>query len=389
MEELKAHYNKLLRDTPVDFLRMNHLKINWKVRMLGITGPRGVGKTTMILQHIKLNLPTDETLYVMADDFYFAGHTLVSLADEFEKRGGKTLFIDEIHKYKEWSRELKMIYDYHSKLKVVFTGSSILDIKKGFADLSRRAVMYKMQGLSFREFLAMYKGIQAQVFSLREIVEHKAEIPGLEHPLPAFEEYLRRGYYPFMQEEEFSYRLQQIVSQTLEIDIPQFSDMNVAVGRKLKQLMTIIAQSVPFKPNFTHIASVLETSRNNIADYFFLIEEAGLIGQLREATGGIKSFGKVEKVYLDNTNLQYHLIPDAPNIGNVRETFFFNQLKEKHDVFSSPVSDFLVEDMTFEVGGKSKSRKQIKDAEQGFVVKDNIEFGYSNIIPLWEFGLLY
>jgi len=389
MESLKAYYHKLLRETSIDFQRYNFGTINWKARMIGLTGARGVGKTTLILQHIKLELPIEETLYAMADDFYFASHTLLDLADEFEKRGGKTLFLDEIHKYKEWSRELKMIYDYHPSLKVVFTGSSVLDINKGAADLSRRAVMYKMQGLSFREFLAMFKGVQSPAYSLQEIIEHKVKIPEIEHPLPLFEEYLRCGYYPFTQEEDFAIRLQQIVSQTLEIDIPQYADMNVATGRKLKQLMAIIAQSVPFKPNFTNVASLLGTSRNNISDYFLHIEEAGLIGQLRDAAGGIRGFGKVDKVYLDNTNLQYNLIVEQPNIGNVRETFFFNQLKAQYDIFASPVSDFQVNDMTFEVGGKSKNQKQIKDVEKGFVVKDNIEFGYSNIIPLWQFGMLY
>ncbi len=389
MENLKAYYHKLLRETNIGFQRHNFNKINWKARMIGLTGARGVGKTTLILQHIKLKLPAEETLYAMADDFYFASHTLLDLAGEFEKQGGKTLFIDEIHKYKEWSRELKMIYDYHPKLKIVFTGSSILDINKGAADLSRRAVMYQMQGLSFREFLAMFKGIHTRTYTLNEIIEHKVEIPGVEHPLPLFAAYLNHGYYPFMQEEDFAIRLQQIVTQTLEIDIPQYADMNVATGRKLKQLMAIIAQSVPFKPNFTQIASILGTSRNNIADYFLYIEEAGLIGQLRDAAGGIKGFGKVEKVFLDNTNLQYNLISELPNIGNVRETFFFNQLKAEHNIFSSPVSDFQVEDMTFEIGGKSKNQKQIKDVEKSFVVKDNIELGYSNIIPLWHFGMLY
>jgi predicted AAA+ superfamily ATPase len=282
-----------------------------------------------------------------------------------------------------------MIYDYHPRLKVVFTGSSVLDINKGAADLSRRAVMYKMQGLSFREFLAMFKGIESPVYSLADVIGHKVEIPEVKHPLPLFEEYLRYGYYPFMQDDDFSIRLPQIVTQTLETDIPQYADMNVSTGRKLKQLMAIIAQSVPFKPNFTSIAALLGTSRNNISDYFMYIEEAGLIGQLRDAAGGMKGFGKVDKVYLENTNLQYNLTGQQPNIGNVRETFFFNQLRATHDVFASPVSDFQVGDMTFEVGGKSKTRKQIQDIEKGFVVKDNIEFGYSNIVPLWQFGLMY
>jgi predicted AAA+ superfamily ATPase len=314
---------------------------------------------------------------------------LLELADEFEKQGGKTLFIDEIHKYKEWSRELKLIYDYHPRLKVVFTGSSILDINKGAADLSRRAVMYQMQGLSFREFLLMFKGVKAQCFSLQEIIDHKLEIPEIEHPLPLFNEYLKCGYYPFMQDEDYDIRLQQIVNQTLEVDIPQYADMNAATGRKLKQLMAIIARSVPFKPKFNSIASILETSRNRIADYFLHIEEAGLIGQLRDATGGAGGMGKVDKIYLDNTNLLYNLISEPPNIGNVRETFFFNQLRLKYDIFASPVSDFQIHEMTFEVGGAGKKQKQIQNVEKGFIVKDNIEFGYSNIIPLWQFGFLY
>ncbi|MDR0830255.1 MAG: AAA family ATPase [Prevotellaceae bacterium] len=384
MENLKTHFHKLLRETNTDFQRSIFNEINWNARMIGLIGARGVGKTTLILQHIKLDLPTAETLYVVADDFYFADKKLLDLADEFEKSGGKTLFIDEIHKYADWSRELKLIYDYHPQLKVVFTGSSILDIKKGVADLSRRAVMYQMYGLSFREFLAMYKNITAPTFSLAEVLSHKVEIPETSHPLPLFEEYIKCGYYPFMQDEDFAVRIEQVVNQTLEVDIPQFAGMNVATGRKLKQLMAVIAKSVPFKPNFTSIASILGTSRNNIADYFLYIEDAGLIGQLRN-----ENWEKVDKVYLDNTNLLYNLAGTMSDIGNMRETFFFNQLKTKHKICVSPVSDFQIDNMTFEVGGKSKSKKQIKDVENGFVVKDNIEFGYDNIIPLWQFGFLY
>jgi predicted AAA+ superfamily ATPase len=384
MENLKTQFNKLLRETNTDFQRYIFNKINWNARMIGLIGARGVGKTTLVLQHIKLDLPAAETLYVVADDFYFADKRLLDLADDFEKSGGKTLFIDEIHRYADWSRELKLIYDYHPQLKVVFTGSSILDIKKGVADLSRRAVMYQMYGLSFREFLAMYKNITAPAFSLAEILAHRVEIHETPHPLPLFEEYIRRGYYPFMQDEDFAIRIGQIVNQTLEIDIPQFAGMNAAMGRKLKQLMAVIAKSVPFKPNFTSIASVLGASRNNIADYFMHIEDAGLIGQLRN-----ENWEKVDKVYLDNTNLLYNLAGATTDIGNVRETFFFNQLRTKYEVCVSPVSDFQIDGMTFEVGGRGKSKKQIKDVKTGFVVKDNIEFGYDNIIPLWQFGFLY
>jgi predicted AAA+ superfamily ATPase len=389
MEKLLMYYHKQLSDVCVDFQRYIMTEINWNNRLVGLVGPRGVGKTTLVLQYIRLNLNPEETLYVTSDDFYFASHTLLDLADVFEKHGGKTLFIDEIHRYSEWSRELKLIYDYHPKLKVVFTGSSILDIKKGAADLSRRAVMYQMNGLSFREYLAMFHNIHAPKVTLQDVIEHKPTIPGLEHPLPLFGDYLRHGYYPFKQDDDFSIRLKQIVCQALEVDIPQFCDMNVATGRKLERLMAFISKSVPFKPNFTDLAAITGASRNNIADYFLYIEEAGLIRQLRDTEGGLKSLGKIEKVYLDNTNLLYHLPEETPNIGTVRETFFLNQLQIKHDVISSPVSDFEVEGMTFEVGGRSKHRKQIKDAAKGFVVKDDIESGYSNYIPLWHFGMLY
>ena len=389
MENLKDYYRKMLQETDTGFSRYMFSEINWENRLIGLVGPRGVGKTTLVLQHVKLNLNPDKTLYVTADDLYFSSKTLLDLAGDFLKQGGKQLIIDEIHKYKEWSRELKLIYDYHPKLKVIFTGSSILDINKGAADLSRRAIMYRIQGLSFREYLKMFHNIDAKTYTLKQIIEHKVKIPGLEHPLPLFNDYLQRGYYPFMQEPDFSIRLRQIVSITLESDIPQYADMNVATGRKLKQLMMQITESVPFKPNFSKLGAVIGVSRNNIADYCLYIEEAGLIAQLRNSAGGIAGLRKVDKIYLENTNLLYNLTSAIPNIGNVRETFFLNQTKAKYETLTSPVSDFEIKGMTFEIGGKSKERKQIQTAKRGFVVKDNIEIGYENIIPLWHFGLMY
>jgi predicted AAA+ superfamily ATPase len=389
MDKLLAYFYRLLRESNPDFHRYIYSKINWNARMIGLTGPRGVGKTTLILQHIKKDLNPDESLYVTAEDFYFADSNFLDLADVFTKKGGKYLFIDEIHKYKDWSKELKLIYDYYPHLKIVFTGSSILDINKGAADLSRRAVMYRMQGLSFREYLQLFHHIAANVYSLQDIIAHKVEIPGIEHPLPLFEDYLKRGYYPFAMEDEYDLRLRQIINQTLESDIPQYADMNVSTGRKLKQLMAIISKSTPFKPNFSNLALMLGASRNNIADYCLYIEEAGLITQLRDATGGIRGLGKVDKIYLDNTNLIYNLADDTPNIGNIRETFFFNQARVNFDVIASPISDFIIEDMTFEVGGKNKGQKQIQGIEKSYVVKDDIEFGYANIIPLWQLGMNY
>lgn len=389
MDKLFEYSNKLVREMGTSFFRYMYDEINWKSRMIGLVGPRGVGKTTLVLQYIKQNLNPAETLYVTAEDFYFVDNRFVDLADAFVKRGGKYLFIDEIHKYKDWAKELKLIYDYHKDLNVVFTGSSVLDIKKGASDLSRRAVIYNMQGLSFREYLRLFHNISTKTYSLEDILQHKVELPELKHPLPLFSDYLKKGYYPFALEEDFELRLRQVINQTLENDIPMYANMNVATGRKLKQLLAIISKSAPFKPNMTKIAEMLSASRNNISDYCLYIEEAGMIAQLRDDTGGIRGLGKVDKVYLDNTNLIYNLADDASNIGNIRETFFLNQTRVKHDVFASPVADFLVDDKTFEVGGKKKGQKQIKEIENGYIVKDDIENGYLNIIPLWQFGLTY
>ncbi len=389
MDKLFEQFKKLLRETDTGFFRYIYAEMNWKSRMIGLTGPRGVGKTTLVLQHIKKNLDPAETLYVTAEDFYFADNRLIDLAGDFVKRGGKYLFIDEIHKYKDWAKELKLIYDYHPELYVVFTGSSVLDIKKGASDLSRRAVMYNMQGLSFREYLQLFHQMTVQPYSLEEILGHKAELPGVKHPLPLFEDYLKKGYYPFALEEGFDMKLQQIVNQTLETDIPLYAGMNVSTGRKLKQLLAIIAKSVPFKPNMTCIATALSASRNNITDYCLYIEEAGMIAQLRDSTGGIRGLGKVDKIYLDNSNLIYSLANENSNAGNIRETLFLNQLRVNYDVIVSPIADFRIGDYTFEVGGKNKGLKQIQGMENAFIVRDDIELGYLNTIPLWQFGLTY
>lgn len=389
MDKLQLHFNWLLQETRSSFHRYMYRHINWNNRMIGLTGPRGVGKTTLVLQYVKENLPREKSLYVTAEDFYFADHTLVDLADEFEKMAGKYLFIDEIHKYKNWSRELKLIYDYHPGLHVVFTGSSILDINKGVSDLSRRAIMYQMQGMSFREYLELFHNIRMPVYALAEVIAHRVDMPDGFHPLPYFSDYLKHGYYPFAQEDDFRTRLQQIVNLTLETDIPQYAEINVATARKLKRLLAIIAQSVPFKPNMSSIATMLGAGRNSLADYCLYLEESGMIAQLRDSTGGIRGLGKVDKIYLDNTNLIDVLGQQNGNAGNIRETFFFNQMRVNHDVVASPVSDFLIDDMTFEVGGKNKKQKQIKEVDSGFVVKDDIETGYQNVIPLWQMGLEY
>ena len=389
MQTLFEYSNRLISNVDKKFTRYLYNRIHWENRLIGIVGPRGVGKTTLVLQYIKNNLDVRHTLYVSAEDFYFAKHRLSDLASDFVKWGGKYLFIDEIHKYPDWSNELKLIYDYHNHLKVVFTGSSVLDLKKGSADLSRRAVLYNLQGLSFREYLMLFHQIEVPVFNLNEILNHQVKVPQMAHPLPLFADYLKRGYYPFALEPDFDLKLLQVVHQTLESDIPVYAGMNVSKGRQLKQLMAIIAESVPFKPNMTKISEILAISRNHIADYLLYMEEAGMLAQLRDDTKGIRGLGKINKVYLDNTNLVYILAGGNANKGNIRETFFLNQCRVHHQVVSSNLADFKMEDKDFEIGGKNKGLKQIKTAENGFLVKDDIETGFFNTIPLWHFGLMY
>ena len=389
MRTLYQKFETLLQNTTTDFKRYLYEKVSWDSRMIGIIGPRGVGKTTMILQYIKENLDKKKALYVSADDMYFSENKLVELADDFYKNAGEYLFIDEIHKYKDWSRELKNIYDSYPTLKVVFTGSSVLDILKGSADLSRRALIYKLQGLSFREYLNYFHNYEIEVFSLEQIINNEVKLENIKHPLPLFNDYLQNGYYPFGNENELNLRLGQIIVQTLETDIPQYANLNVGTSRKLKQLLSIIAESVPFKPNFSKISEIIKVSRNSLDDYFSYMEKAGLIGQLRNEISGIRGLGKVDKVYLDNTNIIFNLAGERTNAGNLRETFFFNQMRLKNEVISSKKADFVIDNYTFEVGGKNKQQKQIEKDRKSFVVKDDIEFGYLNVIPLWAFGLNY
>ncbi len=390
MQLLKQLSDNLIKHTDTRYLRYMYHKIPWTNRMTALVGPRGVGKTTLLLQYASLNLQLKDTLYVSAESIYFANHTLFKTAMTFSQMGGKHLFIDEIHKYKGWATELKMIYDNLPDLQVVFTGSSVLDIYKGTADLSRRALVYKMQGLSFREYIGIKLGIDLPTYTLEQITSNEVVLPAeVPTPLALFHDYLREGYYPFSGDEGFSMRLNQVTSMTLETDIPQYANYSVMVSRKLKELMQVIADSVPFKPNMTNLATTIKVDRNNLPDYFEYMERAGLIALLHEATKGVRGLGKVEKVYLDNTNLAFALSSSDPDTGNLRETFFFNQMRVNHAVFNSPISDFLIDGKTFEVGGKKKGQKQIANAEEGYVVKDDIETGMGNIIPLWAFGMNY
>lgn len=374
--------------TSLDFKRYLYNQMDWNKRLQCLTGGRGVGKSTMVKQHI-IETPDEYSLYVSADHSYFTTHTLIELADDFVKEGGEHLYIDEIHKYEGWSREIKQIYDTHPALKVFITGSSILDLLDGEADLSRRIVMKHLYGMSFREYLALVHKIHVQVYSLEDVLAGKAQLKELPHPLPLFRQYLRDGYYPFAMEGDFFERMQNVIRQTMESDIPYYAKMSPATGRKLRQMLSIVAQSAPYKPEAQSLANELHISRNDVPKYLLYMEEAEMIGQLRDDTGGMRGLGKVEKVLLGNTNIQYTLVGEKADIGNVRETFFYNQLHVTHDVIASRVSDFSVGDYTFEIGGRKKGKKQISDVPNGYVVRDEIEYATQQIIPLWMFGLLY
>ena len=388
-QQLYSYMEGQLALTSEYFYRYLYQKIAWNDRMIGIVGPRGVGKTTMVLQYIKQHKQDIKALYISADIAYFTTHTLIEVADEWSKEDGKLFVIDEIHKYPEWSRELKQIYDTHPDMQIIFTGSSILDIQKGSSDLSRRALIYTLQGLSFREYLYLFHNIDTPIFSLEDILAGKAYINQLLHPLSYFREYLKSGYYPFATNGNFEVRMQNIVIQTIETDIATYANLKTTTARKLRKMLTVVASLAPFKPNADTLATTLSVSRNNISDYLILLEQTQMIGQLRDDTQGIRGLGKVEKVYLDNPNLMYVLNGGNIDTGNLRETFFYNQMRVNHDVTSSRIADFAINEYTFEVGGRNKSQKQLGNTTHGFVVKDDIEFAQGNIIPLWAFGLNY
>ena len=389
MEKLIASFHDDIKRTDTTFVRFLHSEIAWDARLIAILGARGVGKSTLLLQHIKMHDNLNETLYVSADDLYFSSHTILELAESFYRLGGKRLYVDEIHKYQNWSYEVKQIHDHMPELKVVYTGSSILDLEKGGADLSRRKLEYHMPGLSFREYMAIAHGVVLPRASLSDITQHKVEWPDELRPLTFFKEYLRTGYYPFFKEPGYLSRLKAVIDTTLEVDIPQFANYTVATARKLRTLLHIIAQSVPFKPNMSKLAKEISLSRNELANIFIYLEKAGLISQLRADTSGVRLLAKPEKVYLSNTNLAYALSETVPEIGNLRETFFMATTSVLYSTTSSAASDFMIGDLTFEVGGRHKGGKQVENIPNSYIVKDDIERGALRTLPLWTLGMLY
>ncbi len=398
MEQLFQFSASRISSVKGTFKRYLWHTINWNNRLIAITGARGVGKTTFLLQYIKENLSEkpDEVIYVNLDDLYFSKHSIVDFADEFVKRGGKYLFLDEVHKYKDWSREIKNVYDYFPDLQIIITGSSTLDIYKGSADLSRRAILYKMNGLSFREFIELKYSQAFPVITLDEILSNPAdpirEILNKVKPIRLFEEYLQSGFYPFFTEGESEYftRLKQTVNHVLESDLPNAERIDFYAVHHLRKLFSILAELVPYKPNIVKLSSQVGVSRETLIKYLHLLDKAELVMLLQSNTTGISKMNKPEKIYLNNPNLFYALASVPPNPGTIRETFFYNQLRTDHLIESSDIADFFVNrKYTLEIGGKSKTRKQIAGVKNAFIAADNIEYSHKNKIPLWLFGFLY
>jgi len=392
MESLYNTFRIKLSLTPMSYFRSFHEAINWKSRLICIMGQKGVGKSTLMLQHIKKYDDLEETLYVSADNMYFAGHTLYELAGNFFSQGGKRLYIDEVHKYKGWSTEIKNIYDDYPTLQVVYSGSSLLALRQGNkADLSRRSIPYEMPGLSFREFLNIRNGWNLKTSTLEEVLQGKVDFPNGEHrPLKYYKEYCRIGFYPFFQEGDAEIRLQNAILATVEDDIPKYAGMTIAAAAKLKKLMYILAKSVPFKPSNDSLGRDLALSRNSVPDYIGYLEASGLFNALREPGHSDNLLAKIEKLYLGNSNIAYSLSEDGRiDDGNMRETNFLAWTKQVCTPTSSKISDFEIDGITFEVGGRSKKGAQIKEAEVGYLVKDNLEYASGHSVPIWMFGFLY
>ncbi|MDR2801763.1 MAG: AAA family ATPase [Prevotellaceae bacterium] len=396
MERLIELHRKKLQNVNLNFIRGDMDTVLWEARLVGIKGARGIGKTTLLLQYAKQHLDPETSLYVSLDNIWFTENKLVDLADRFAKFGGTYLLIDEVHKYPNWSQEIKNIYDDYPELKVVFTGSSLLEILNRRADLSRRAITYTMQGLSFREYLNMTLGLDLPAFPLNDIlkkhVEIAADVVQKVKPIKYFETYLRKGYYPFFNEMDSAYhtRIQETVNMIIELELPLLRGVEMAYTNKLKQLLFIIAQAVPFIPNITKLSERIGVNRNTLLTYLNYMSQAGLTKSIFKSAQGIGILQKPDKLFLDNPNLMHALSMEKPDIGNLRETFFVNQLSKDNKLEFTDKGDFLVnKKLTFEVGGKNKTTQQIKAVKNAFVAADNLEYGHHNTIPLWLFGFLY
>lgn len=396
MDLLVEKYQRKIKTVSIKFRRYLYDKIDWSDRFIAILGARGTGKTTLLLQYIKENLPINKSLYLSLDDLFFTKNSLSETIMGFEKRGVEYFFIDEVHKYPTWSIELKNLYDDFPHIKVVFTGSSILDIYKGFADLSRRVISYQLHPMSFREFLLFENKLLVDAIDLPNLLKNHVDI-AMEltlkfKPIKELLTFYQYGAYPYYKENKNKYyeRLENTIDVIFSSDIPTLFKLDYAHLIKLKKLLKVLSELVPYKPNLTKLAGIIEINRKSIYKYLDILERACLISMLSTDSKGDSVLAKPEKIYLNNTNLVYALNDTNPNMGTIRETFFLNQVSPIYKVGYSNIGDFkLNNNHVIEVGGKNKTYNQIKDIDSSVLVKDDLEVGFGSTIPLWMFGFLY
>ena len=398
MQNLFRYSSGLVSETNLRFTRYLFNQINWNDRLIGITGARGIGKTTLLLQKIKHSYGNNQdALYVSLDNFYFLKKSLFELAEEFSINGGKYLFIDEVHRYPTWSTEIKSIYDTFQNLSIVFSGSSALQILKAEGDLSRRASMYKLGSMSLREYIQLADKGTFESYSITELLDNHIdvarEITKSIQPIPLFREYLKGGAYPFYvgSSATFHQRLLSTVNVIIENDLMAIEHFSYSTLVHIRRLLSFITDSVPFKPNISELSRKTGISRDILLKLIDLLEKSELLISLRQDSSPTGYLTKPEKIYLNNTALQYSLsLNQNPETGTLRETFFANQLKQNHRVTIPERGDFLIDNRyTFEVGGKNKTNRQIADISNAYVVQDDIEIGFRKIIPLWLLGFLY
>lgn len=397
MEKIRLRSNQFISRVSLNYQRDELTKLGADVRLLGLKGARGVGKTTLLLQYIKQEHGLNEdAVYVTLDDIYFSDNRLIDFAEKFYRTGGKFLYLDEVHKYPSWSVEIKNLYDLYPDLRIVFTGSSMLNIFQATADLSRRAIVTRLQGLSFRQFLALHHEIELPLISLESILHNAndiiSDLPPDFKPYAYFQKYLTRGYYPFLREGEtwFDERLSAVLQAVIEGDLLNFHHIDQQNLQKIYRILWVIASSPPLRPNISKLGERAELSRRTLLQYLHYLEQADLLNQLRSDRKGITTLQKPEKIYLENTNLLYNIAPTAFDRGAARETFVLNQLKNQHQVHYPEKGDLLVDrTYTLEIGGRKKTGQQIAGIKNAFILADDLDFAVGNKIPIWLVGLLY
>ncbi len=397
MKELISVSEKRVARVSDQYIRYLYHQIEWQLPLTIIRGPRGSGKTTMMMQKIKhLTEAGVKALYCTMDHPYFETVRLYDLATRAINEGYDYLFVDEIHKHHHWSKDLKLIHDLHLEIKMVCSGSSILDIMSGEADLSRRAAIYHLPGLSFREFLVFKDISDDPAISLEDILQNHetiaSDILDKYNVLRHFKKYLKNGYYPFFKESipQYSSRLIHVINITIENDIPAFENIDYKTVRSLKKLLYFLSQSVPVTPNMVKLSGMIEVSRSHLFKMLDMMERSDILLMLKPPMSTPSRIAKPEKIYLHDTNLMVALSSATVNSGTARETFFYNQLQVLHSVHAPKFGDFMVDEKyVFEVGGPSKTADQIRGVPNAYLAVDGIKIGMGNRIPLWLFGYLY